>query len=163
MAAHSELLRDNLRQHFLDASAFITAVSKSGEMPKLQDANISEIKLKIPDFGRAFIDCRTLAQLYDRLHQADSRLQMDRLHAEAVDLLMDAARACHHAALVSLQRGDSPAAARSLKFIKALAVCLRDAESPAFNMPDSCIVQRLDELNLMTTVDMSANHSEVAS
>jgi hypothetical protein len=172
MSAHAELLQKDLEEHFTAANAFILAIRKLGTVPETfapasfldLNSNSPDIDMKVPDFERSFVNWRMLAQLFNRLQRVDDHLRMEKMYAEAVDVLMQSARACHEAALISYQKGDRVAASRCLKFIKSLLVLLR--KSPASSkleiqaMSVTGIAPRIEELTALAHSDFSHLPSE---
>lgn len=174
MRAHADWLQIDLDCHVSTANAFIAEVQKSGSFlgpvwsasslnssPKLSDAQI-----KVPDFGRAFVNLRTLTQLFDKLQLAENSLQMEECYGKNVDLLMESARAIHKAACASCMgpaQQDHAAVSSALKFIKSLATILRNSVGPwqdIRTMPRSSIEQRVNELIDMAHLDIVQPPSE---
>ena len=162
MAAHAILLQTDIEEQFAKAAAFIPNVRKHGSVLVIApssghlNSEPAGVDIEVPDFGRTFLNLRTLAQLFDRLRQADNRTRMEQSYTKAVDLLMDSAHACRDAAVVSFQKGDLPAAFRSLKFIKSLAVTLRVSAGSTLDieaMPQSSMQLRIDELDVLARPD----------
>jgi hypothetical protein len=171
MSAHAIMLQKDLEDHFSAASAFIAAVRTSGLVPEsfsstsamISSSKFSDFDIKVPDFGRAFINWRSLAQLFDKLQLLDNRVHMEQSYTKAVDLVMDTAHACHEAAFVCFQKGDHAGVSRSMKCIKSLAGFLRNSAGSTFEIkaiPQSILAHRINELIDLTHTDFAILPSE---
>jgi hypothetical protein len=162
MSAHAMMLQRDINDHFSAASAFIVSVRTSGIVPEsfasTPNPKLADLEVKVPDFGRAFINWRTLAQLFDKLQRVDNRVHMEQSYTKAVDLLMDTAHACHEAASVCFQKGDHAGVSRSMKCIKSLAGFLRNSAGSNFEstaIPQSILAHRINELIALTHTDFA--------
>jgi hypothetical protein len=167
MIAHAELLQIEVQNHFSTTHAFISAIRQASSLPENillasapnSDTKFSDVRIKVPDFSRAFVNWRTLTQLLDKLHQplSENSLHMEESYAKNVDLLMQSARACHKAACVRLKRQDHPAVSGLLKFIKSLATILRNSGGPGHDirvMSRTGLEELVNELIVMTHSDI---------
>ncbi len=165
MVAHAELLKIEVDNHFSTASTFIAAVRQIGSLPESSlsasflnsNLTVSDVQINVPDFGRAFVNWRTLAQLSEKLNVAKNNFQIEETYTKNVDILMESARACHEAAYESFKKQDHSTVSNLLKVIKSLSTILKNSVGPGQEIKEmlrsSSIEERVNELVVMTHSD----------